>query len=82
MTEHLDPASYRKYNVVQKYTLSNVHNESVSSRKCNINLGERGNVPPFLFSNITLGMKRRRGEETRTEIIWRMVGLPALLQRD
>lgn len=27
-------------------------------------------------------MKRRRGEETRTDIIWRTVGLPALIPRD
>lgn len=82
MTEHLDPASYRKHNVVQKYTLSNVHNESVSSRKCNINLGA-GKCSTFsVFQHNARDEKeKRRGDKDRDylEDGWPACSAPAWL---
>lgn len=77
---------------MQESALSNAHNEPVSSRKCSINVGGECEMLHFCVSEHNVAhcaeredeiwMKRKRGEATRTDIIWRTVSLPALIQCD
>lgn len=78
--------SHREHNAVQEKTSNNGR---VFRRKSSITVGRKQEMLHFSVSehNATrraiqedeTRMKRRWGEETRTDIIWRTVGLPALI---
>lgn len=78
--------SHREHNAAQEKTSNNGR---VFRRKCSITVGRKQEMLHFSVSehNATrraiqedeTRMKRRWGEETRTGIIWRTVGLPALI---